>query len=115
MVQEIKQRTGVRRSAAARERRTRPKRLLGTSGQSIFPHQARYAVLPALQAPLAQLPGHAGTAVTAFVGLKDLPDLLDQFGILLLAPARLRPAPSIIPTARNPQRFATFLNVKIHR
>src|SRR5258705_1838975 len=93
MVQEIKQRTGVRRSAAARERRTRPKRLLGTSGQSIFPHQARDAVLPALQAPLAQLPGHAGTAVTAFVGLKDLPDLLDQFGILLRAPTRLRPGP----------------------
>jgi hypothetical protein len=32
--------------------------------------------------PLTQLPAHAGTAVTAFIGLKGLHYLLDQFGLV---------------------------------
>jgi hypothetical protein len=53
--------------------------------------------------------------VLAYQPRVDLLYLLDQFGILFLAPTRLCLVPAIIPTTGNPQRLTTFLHLKIHR
>src|SRR5258707_2451566 len=59
----------------------RSKRFLASCRQFIFAHQACYAILSTFDPILPQRLPHSWTAVTAFIGCKDSPYLLHQFGL----------------------------------
>src|SRR6202043_220451 len=102
-------------SAISRHCRARSEGLLATRRQFIFTHQPRYSILSAVDPILAKRLAHPGTAVTPFIGCKDSPYLLHQFGLLSLPQSRFGFGPLIIPTAGNPKGFATFLDRIFHR
>src|SRR3981189_3420282 len=101
-------------SAISRHCRARSEGLLATRRQFIFTHQPRYSILSALDPILAKRLAHPGTAVTPFIGCKDSPYLLHQFGLLSIPQSRFGFLPLIIPTAANPKGLATFLGRIFH-
>src|SRR5712675_1877533 len=97
-------------SALSGHCRARSKRFLASCRQFIFAHQACYAILSAVDPIPAKRLAHPGTAVTPFIGCKDSPYLVHQFGLLSIPQSRFGFLPLIIPTAGNPKGFATFLD-----
>src|SRR6266481_5208967 len=75
-------------SAISRHCRARSEGLLATRRQFIFTHQPRYSILSAVDPILAKRLAHPGTAVTPFIGCKDSPYLLHQFGLLSIPQTR---------------------------